>query len=268
MTEVLRGYQVEVIAKFWRAVEAGQRRIIIVAPTASGKTVIARAIIEEARRKTHGSLFLAHRREILTQTSNKLRGIPHGVIRPGDQPRPFEMVQVASVQTLHRRAIKAGTLELPEAGFVIVDECHHVVAESYQSILDRYPDSILLGLTATPCRGDGRGIGSVFETMIQCPQVGELVEQGFLVPTRVYAPIDPDLHGVRIRHGDYVESELADRMDRPKLVGDIVTNWLKFGERRKTVCFATSVRHSILHPRRVQRLRRPRRTHRRHDADG
>jgi DNA repair protein RadD len=245
MTEVLRPYQVEVIAKFWRAVEAGQRRIIIVAPTASGKTVIARAIVEQARSKASGSLFLAHRREILSQTSNKLRGIPHGVIRPGDQPRPLESVQVASVQTLHRRAIKGGTMELPEAGLVIVDECHHVVAQSYRSIIERYPDSILLGLTATPCRGDGRGLGSIFQTMIKCPQVGELVALDFLVPTRVYAPVDPDLHGVHVRRGDYVESELADRMDRPKLVGDIITNWVKYGERRKTVCFATSVRHSI-----------------------
>jgi superfamily II DNA or RNA helicase len=202
MNEVLRGYQVEVVAKFWRAVEAGQRRIIIVAPTASGKTVIARAIVEQARRKAFGALFLAHRREILTQTSNKLRGIPHGVIRPGDQPRPLELVQVASVQTLHRRAIKAATMQLPEAGLVIVDECHHVVAQSYQSIIERYPASILLGLTATPCRGDGRGLGSVFEIMIQCPQVGELVAQNFLVPTRVYAPVDPDLDGVHVRRGD------------------------------------------------------------------
>src|SRR6516165_8877242 len=245
MTEVLRPYQAEVITKFWRAVAAGQRRIIIVAPTASGKTVIAREIIKQARSKASGSLFLAHRREILTQTSNKLREIPHGVIRPGDQPRPFEQVQVASVQTLHRRAIKADAMKLPEAGLVIVDECHHVVAKSYRSIIERYPKSILLGLTATPCRGDGRGLGSVFQSMIQCPQVGKLVEQGFLVPTRVYAPVDPDLHGVRVRHGDYVESELAERMDLPKLVGDIVTNWLKYGERRKTVCFATDVRHSI-----------------------
>ena len=140
MTEVLRPYQAEVIAKFWRAVEAGQRRILLVAPTASGKTVIARAIVEQARSKGCGSLFLAHRREIITQTSNKLRGIPHGIIRPGDQPRPLELVQVASVQTLHRRAIKAGTMELPEAGLVIVDECHHVVAQSYRSIIERYPD--------------------------------------------------------------------------------------------------------------------------------
>src|SRR4029079_5287206 len=114
-------------------------------------TVIARAIIAEARSKANGSLFLAHRREILNPTSSKQCRIPHGVIRPGDQPRPFEMVQVASVQTLHRRAIKAGTMELPEARLVIVDECHHVLAQSYRSIIERYPTSIVLGLTATPC---------------------------------------------------------------------------------------------------------------------
>jgi superfamily II DNA or RNA helicase len=245
MTQLLRPYQARVIEEFWRAVEAGQRRIIIVAPTASGKTVIARAIIEQARGKASSSLFLAHRREIITQTSNKLRGIPHGVIRPGDEPRPLELVQVASVQTLHRRAIKSDKMDLPEAQYVIVDEAHHVIARSYQSIIERYPDAVLLGLTATPCRGDGRGLGNVFQVMLQCPQVGELVAQGYLVGTKVYAAVDPDLHGVHIRHGDYVESELADRMDKPKLVGDIVSNWHKFGERRKTVCFATSVSHSV-----------------------
>jgi superfamily II DNA or RNA helicase len=241
----LRPYQTRVIEEFWNEVRSGQRRILIVAPTASGKTVIARAIIEQAKTKTQGSLFLAHRREIISQTSNKLRGISHGIIRPGDAPRPLELVQVASVQTLHRRAIKADVMVLPEANLVIVDEAHHVIARSYQSIVERYPDAILLGLTATPCRGDGRGLGNVFQVMLQCPQVGELVAQGHLVGTKVYAAVDPDLHGVHVRHGDYVESELADRMDKPKLVGDIISNWHKFGERRKTVVFATSVRHSV-----------------------
>ena len=190
MTDVLRPYQAQVVAEFWRQVEAGQHRILLVAPTAAGKTVIARAIVEQARSQNCGSLFLAHRREIITRTRNKLRGIPHGVIRPGERPRPLEPVQVASVQTLHRRAIKTATMALPEADIVIVDECHHVIAQSYRSIIEQYPTAILLGLTATPCRGDGRGLGSVFQTLIQCPQVGELVEQGFLVPTRVYAAVD------------------------------------------------------------------------------
>ena len=191
MTEVLRPYQSQVIADFWRAVETGPFRIIIVAPTASGKTVIARTIIKEARKQASGSLFLAHRREIISQTSNKLRGIPHGIIRPGDEPRPLELVQVASIQTLHRRAIKGDRMALPEAKLVIVDEAHHVIARTYQEIINQYPDAILLGLTATPCRGDGRGLGNIFQTMLQCPQVGELVAQGHLVPTKVLPPSTP-----------------------------------------------------------------------------
>ena len=81
--------------------------------------------------------------------------------------------------------------------------------------------------------------------MIECPQVAELIAQKYLVGTKVFAPIDPDLSGVRTVAGDYNEKQLAERMDRPQLVGDIVTHWLKFGERRKTVCFATSVGHSV-----------------------
>ncbi len=81
--------------------------------------------------------------------------------------------------------------------------------------------------------------------MIECPQVAALIEQGYLVRTRVYAPVDPDLRGVHTRAGDYVEAQLAERMDRPKLIGDIVTHWHKFGERRKTVAFAVNVAHSV-----------------------
>ena len=93
--------------------------------------------------------------------------------------------------------------------------------------------------------GDGRGLGGIFTTMIECPQVAELIEQGYLVKCRVYAPVDPDLRGVRTVAGDYVEAQLADRMDQPKLIGDIVTHWHKYGERRRTVCFAVNVPHSV-----------------------
>ena len=153
-------------------------------------------------------------------------------------------MQVASIQTLHARAIRSDKMQLPTADLLIVDEAHHCPADSYQEIIDQYPDAILLGLTATPARGDGRGLGGIFEVIIECPQVGELIEQGYLVKTRVYAPVDPDLKGVRTVAGDYNEGQLADRMDRPQLVGDIVTHWHKHGERRRTVCFAVNVAHS------------------------
>ena len=125
-------------------------------------------------------LVLAHRREIISQTSEKLRdlGIVHGIIQAGVPARPLEDVQVASIQTLHRRAIHAETMELPRADLLVIDEAHHCPADTYSKIIASYPDAILLGLTATPCRGDGRGLGGIFETIIECPQVAPLIEQG------------------------------------------------------------------------------------------
>jgi DNA repair protein RadD len=128
---------------------------------------------------------------------------------------------------------------------VIVDEAHHCRARTYQKILDAYPNAIIVGLTATPCRGDGRGLGNVFEVMIECPPVADLIDDGYLVGTKVYAPSRPDLTGVRVERGDYVEAQLASRMNTGALVGDIVTHWFRLSERRQTVVFATGVAHSV-----------------------
>jgi DNA repair protein RadD len=243
----LRPYQEAVIADFDRTVATGQKRVILVAPTGSGKTIIGAAIINKYVARRKGVLVLAHRREIISQTSKKLHahGIPHGIIQAGVQPRELEDVQVASIQTLWKRAVHTGRMDLPPAELLVVDECHHAPAETYRKIIDAYPDATLLGLTATPCRGDGRGLGGIFDAIVECPQVADLIEQKYLVKTRVYAPAAPDLKGVRVQAGDYVESQLADRMDQPKITGDVVTHWHKYGEGRKTVVFAVNVQHSI-----------------------
>ena len=209
--------------------------------------MIASAIIGEARAKLRKVVMLTHRREIVAQTSAKLHGskIFHGIVQSGIEARPLEPVQVGSIQTLYVRAIRTDKMELPPADLLVIDECHHCRAETYRQIIEAYPDAVLLGLTATPCRGDGRGLGGIFETMIECPQVAELIAQKYLVPTKCFAPTKPDLLGVRIQRGDYVEAQLAERMDRPKLIGDVVTHWHKYGERRRTVAFAVNVQHSI-----------------------
>jgi superfamily II DNA or RNA helicase len=246
---LLRPYQIDLVAEFDREVAAGKRKILLVAPTAAGKTVIMAAIIAAAVAERKRVLVIAHRREIITLTSRKLhdREVWHGIIRAGDEKklRPTAAVQVASIQTLHARAVRSTTMRMPLADLLIIDEAHHARAATYREVIDAYPDAILRGLTATPCRGDGLGLGNIFEAMIQCPQVAELITQGYLVRSRVYAPVDPDLSGVRVEKGDYVEAQLAARMDRPKLVGDIITHWHKLGERRRTIAFACSVGHSI-----------------------
>ena len=247
MSVILRSYQDTAVADFERAVAAGQRRILLVAPTASGKTVIFSDIIKHYVEQYCSVLVISHRREIIGQTSKKLaaNGVAHGIIQAGIDPRPMARVQVASIATLHVRAVRNKIMPLPPADLLVIDEAHHAPATTYRKLIEAYPNAVLLGATATPCRGDGRGLGSIFEVIIECPQIPELIEGKWLVPTRIYAPVDPDLRGVRTVAGDYVESQLAERMDRDKLVGDIVMHWLKLAERRKTVCFAVSVRHSI-----------------------
>jgi DNA repair protein RadD len=246
MSAELRPYQVDVIEECRRQIPAGKRRLIIVAPTGSGKTIVGSQVIKGVVAKGRRALVLAHTREIVRQTSDKLSAedIDHGIVQAGFSPRDAA-VQVATVQTLWSRAVRTDRMELPSADLLIVDECHHSTAATWRKIIEAYPGAVLIGLTATPCRGDGRGLGGIFDALVECPQVAELIEQGYLVGTRVFAPVAPDLSGIRTRAGDYVEDQLADRMDQDGLVGDIVQHWFKYGERRKTVAFAVNVAHSI-----------------------
>ena len=236
---ILRPYQNDAVDLVITAIDP-----IVVAPTGSGKTVIISEVIRQAENKF--VLVLAHRRELIHQMRNKLAefGITAGVILAGEPMNQMARAQVASVQTLWSRCM-IGNTNLPPADIVVIDEAHHVRARTYRRIIESYPDAKIIGLTATPCRRDGRGLGGTFKTMVETPQVEALIDLGHLVKTRVFAPSTPDLRGVHTRQGDYVESELAERIDRPELVGDIVSHWHRLAERRKTVVFATSVSHSI-----------------------
>lgn len=237
----LRPYQEQAIERLRGSYRNHNQRVVLVSPTGSGKTIIASDIVERATIKNGGRvLFIAHRKEIIDQTSNKLTeiGVPHGVMM-GDDGRkdPDAPVQVASIQTLIRR-------ELPPTDFIIVDECHLSLAVSYQKVLAHYENTPVLGLTATPWRTDGRGLGRIFEDMVMVSQVKELVQGGYLLAPEIYAPYRPDLSKVKIRAGDYVEADLSSTMDKNHLIGSIINHWGKYARGMCTVVFACSRPHS------------------------
>jgi superfamily II DNA or RNA helicase len=242
----LRSYQSQAIVDIELAINDAEAPLYVL-PTGAGKTVVAAQIIERAVAAGKRVLVLTHRREILKQTSLKLSGgnFEHGLIQAGLNVDLEYPVQIASIQTLWARCMRTDKVPLPAANVIIVDEAHHAAARTWRNIIEAYPNARRIGLTATPCRSDGRGLGNYFTRIIEGPQIPELIADKWLVPTIYYAPVDPDLRGVHTRQGDYVVSQLADRMNRDDLVGDIVSNWHKFAERRRTLVFCVDVAHSV-----------------------
>jgi superfamily II DNA or RNA helicase len=144
----LRPYQIENVAALDALVPGD--RVLNVGPTGSGKTVIFSELIKRQVERYKRVLVISHRREIVAQTSSKLRdnGVRHGIIQAGFEPRPMENVQVASIATLHVRAIRSNAMPLPPADLLIIDEAHHSVAHTYRGVSDRYPQAI----AACACR--------------------------------------------------------------------------------------------------------------------
>ncbi len=244
--------QADVIEEVRQAIRNGYRSILIVAPTGSGKTVIGASIIHSAEQKQKQSIFLAHRRELIYQTADKLNrfGVEHGIIMAGERVDNWKGVQIASIDTLRSRYMnekRKFQLPLPAVAIVMVDEAHRALSMTYTKLLDHYKEegAISIGLTATPIRGDGKGLARHYDYMVLAPSMEELISNGRLVPPRYFVPTIPDLTGVKIARGDYVEGDLEHVMDHREAVGDIVTNWARIAPDRKTIIFASGVRHSI-----------------------
>jgi DNA repair protein RadD len=242
---ILRGYQTEVSDKARGSYRSGHKAPVIVMPTGSGKTPTLADIAKKAAAKGTSVLVLAHRRELIKQASNKLMDadVSHGIIAPGFTPSR-EIVQVGSVQTVARRLD-----ELPQFGLIIVDEAHHSIAGSYKKIIEAQPNAKLLGVTATPERLDGRGLGKssggCFDDIIIGPSVSELIELGFLTPARIFAPADaPDLSGIRTKMGDYETAGLLAKIDVPTLTGDVVAHYAQHSPGLPAIAFCITVEHA------------------------
>ena len=237
----LRPYQQAAVEAVRQSFRSGRRRPLLVSPTGSGKTVTFSYITASAAALGNSTLVLVHRAELLDQCHRSLASmdVPHGLIASGLTPDPTHLTQVASVQTLVRRLDRVRPPDL-----IVIDEAHHATAGGWSAVLQAFPQARVLGVTATPCRLDGKGLGSVFDDLIRGPEVADLIAGGFLCQPVYYGPSTVDLSGIRKTAGDYNRAQLTELMDRPTITGDAVAHYRKYADGLPCVVFCTGLKHA------------------------
>lgn len=246
MPVVLRAYQERDVTSI-RSAFKRTRSCIWRSPTGSGKSTASAFVLGESASRGMTGWFLTHRKELVSQASRtfNVAGIPHGIIASGFTPNLRETIQIASVQTVAKRIGR-----LPSPRFIVMDECHHAVAESYVSIRKAYPDAFVLGLTATPLRLDGRGLGTaaggMFDEMVLGSSEAELIDEGYLSPYTLFAPpSDIDVTGLRTgSNGDFARGALAKKSDKPVLIGEAIEKYRTVCPGSRAIAFAVNVAHA------------------------
>ena len=242
----LRPYQKEARTAVWDEWDKGMQKTLLVLPTGCGKTIVFAQITEDAVRKGGRVLILAHRGELLQQAADKLErtsGLKCAVEK-AEQTCLGEWyrVTVGSVQTLMRQKRLA---QFPPDYFqtIIIDEAHHAISDSYQVILDHFADAQVLGVTATPDRGDKQNLGKVFDSLAYEYTLPQAIHEGYLTPIRALTvPVQIDFTHVGTAAGDYKPGDIATALD--PYLDQIAAEMAKHCANRKTVVFLPLVKTS------------------------
>jgi DNA repair protein RadD len=237
----LRDYQQQIVADCRTAFREGERKVLVQLATGGGKTVLGSFMVHGSSNRGRTCWWLVHRRELIRQASATFydMGIPHGIIAGGHASDPLARVQVASIQTIARRLDR-----LPPPDMIVFDETHHIGAAQWTEVFERFPDAYVLGLTATPWRLDGRGLGNWYGRMVQGPAVSDLIERKSLSTYRLFAPSHPDMTGVESQAGDFKQRQLSTVMDKPSITGDAVQHYQQLCAGKRAVAFGVSIEHS------------------------
>ena len=243
MTFALRPYQAESVAAIRDAFAQQHRSVLFVLPTGGGKTVVFSHVAERAASKGNRICILVHRVELLEQASKSLTamGVSHGLIAAGRSMDLSQMVQVASVGTLARRLHK-----LPQDLFqlLVVDEAHHSNASTWAVVLGHFADARVLGVTATPIRSDGRGLGEWYSKMVLGPSPAWLTERGYLAQAKVLAPPGFSVQGLRKRMGDFDMRQAGEMLRAGHAMGDCLSHYRQHLDGETAIAFCCSVAHA------------------------
>lgn len=225
----LRDYQTDLIVRTHRAMAAGSRKIMIVSPTGSGKTAMFAWLANQTQKKNNTVWFLVHRRELMDQTIETFERFDI----------PMERIHVGMVATVANKPDK-----LPKPDIIIFDECHHSSAGTWKKIIDHFPDTHLIGLTATPCRLDGKPLGAIYEEMILGVTTADLIGQGYLSDFRYFAPSVADLSGLKKKGSDFDAAQAADILSQRAVFGDVIKHWQEYAAGYQTIVYCSSINHS------------------------
>ena len=242
----LRPYQAEAMEAVLSQWGEGIRCLLLVLPTGCGKTVVFAKITEECVRNGKRVLILAHRGELLEQASDKIEKVSglKSAIEKADETciGSWYRITVGSVQSLSREKRLSG---FPHDYFdtIIIDEAHHAVSESYTRILKHFSSAEVLGVTATPDRGDMKNMGKVFQSLAYEYTLPKAIREGYLCPIKaVTIPLEIDFSGVSVQAGDFKVSDIDTALD-PYLYR-IAEEMKNYCHNRKTVVFLPLVKTS------------------------
>jgi len=211
----------------------GHRCQVIMAPTGAGKTYLALRIIHEALLRGKRCMFVCDRKTLINQTSevcDQLGLSAHSIIQAGhwrfQKGLPF---QIASIQTLMRR-------QWPDVDVIVQDECH----TQFKTAIEHYKSTsaVVIGLSATPFSD---GLGNVYTNLINAATMNELTKSGILVPMKIFSCSKIDMRGAETRGGEWTESAAASR--GMEIIGDVVSEWIKYASLRKTIIFGATIAH-------------------------
>jgi len=242
----LRPYQQQAKESIFAEWDKGTQRTLLVLPTGCGKTIVFSKVVEDCVRNGERVLILAHRGELLDQAADKLSqstGLGCAVEKAEESCLgSWFRVVVGSVQTLMREK-RLSQFSPDFFSSIIVDEAHHSISDSYQRVLNHFEEAKILGVTATPDRGDMKNLGVYFESLAYEYTLPKAIKEGYLSPIKALTiPLKLDLSGVSQQAGDFKAADLGSALD-PYLY-QIADEMLKHCINRKTVVFLPLVKTS------------------------
>lgn len=242
----LRPYQAEAKAAVFEQWDKGALKTLVVLPTGCGKTIVFAKVAEDCVRQGYRVLILAHRGELLEQAADKIKKSTNlgCATEKAEQTclGSWFRITVGSVQSMQREK-RLSQFSEDYFNVIIIDEAHHCISDGYQKVLQHFPAAKVLGVTATPDRGDMRNLGEFFESLAYEYTLPKAIREGYLSPIKAMTiPLQLDLSGVSIQSGDFKAGDIATALD--PYLHQIADEMMKYCSDRKTVVFLPLVKTS------------------------